>query len=72
AQFQHALAAAATGQAEEAAQAIERCRRLLPAGELEHYLDRIDALLAWEDAPLEALDPLRAALLGQSDEDAAG
>ncbi|HEX6753190.1 MAG TPA: trypsin-like peptidase domain-containing protein [Solirubrobacterales bacterium] len=70
-QFHHALAAAAAGQTQEADQAIERCRRLLPSGKRYEYLARIDGLLASGDARSAPLERLRTAFLEAPSEDAA-
>ena len=61
-QFNHAVAAAAGGQSDEARQAAERCRRLLPSWELPDYLRQLDALIADRPHHRPQLVPLKEAL----------
>jgi tetratricopeptide (TPR) repeat protein len=58
-QFRHAVGAAAMGQAEEARQAIERCRLLLPSWELPQYAERLDALIATDSGSGAELERLK-------------
>ncbi len=67
-QFQHALAAEASGQAEEAGQAIERCRQLLPTWEIKGYLRRLGDLRMAHPQAAAALQGLERKLL-RSDSD---
>jgi hypothetical protein len=62
-QFHHAIAAAAAGEAEEAAQAIERCRRLLPTWEQPDYLRRLDLLAGAHPDAEDAIAALKDLLL---------